>query len=136
MRRVTSRDSSRRIGRDVSGSTSSSALPAAQPFSRQLDGASRELPARDDREARGDRTTRGEPTVQAALTAFASWSAGQLELVGARAAERRIQTVELAATAAVGGRAYRLARVGGAARWTLFGTGNRRTIGSIGILQG
>lgn len=63
---------------------------------------------------------------------FASWAAGQL--IAAHAAERLMQAVDFAATAAVGGRAYRLARVGGAARWTLFGTGNRRTIGSIGIL--
>ena len=129
MRHATSRDStSRKIARDVSGSTSSSALQEAQPFSRrQLHEGPREAPAR------GDQKTRGEPKVQGAQLAFASWPAGQL--IAARAAERLMQTVDLAATAAVCGRAYRLARVGGASRWTLFGTGNRRTIGSIGILQ-
>jgi uncharacterized protein YeaO (DUF488 family) len=129
MRRVTSRDStSRRTGRDVSGSTSSSALQKARPFSRrQLYEAPGEAPAR------GDQKSRGEPKLQAARVAFASWAVWRL--VAARAAERLIQTVDLAATAAVGGRAYRLARVDGAARWTLYGTGNRRTIGSIEIIQ-
>jgi hypothetical protein len=128
MRHVTSRDStSRKISRDVSGSPSSSALQQARPFSRGQHEASDEPPAQ------GDQKARGEPKVQAALMAFASWAVGQL--VAAHAAECLMQAVDFAATAAVGGRAYRLARVGGAARWTLFGTGNRRTIGSIGILQ-
>jgi hypothetical protein len=117
------------IGRGVNDSTSSSALQEAQPFSRrQLHEAPGEPPARRDQKARD------EPKLRAARLAFASWAAGRL--VAARAAERLMQTVELAATAAVGGRAYRLARVGGAARWTLFGTGNRRTIGSIGNSSG
>jgi hypothetical protein len=117
----------------VSGSTSSSALQKARPFSRrQLYEAPGEAPG--EAPARGDQKSRGEPKLQAARVAFASWAVWRL--VAARAAERLIQTVDLAATAAVGGRAYRLARVGGAARWTLFGTGNRRTIGSIGNSSG
>ena len=128
MQHVTSQGSMcRTIARDVSGSTSSSALQEAQPFSQGQHEASGEPPAQ------GDQKTQGEPKVQAALMPFASWAVGQL--VAARAAERLMQAVDWAATAAVGGRACRLARVGGAARWTLFCTGNRRTIGSIGILQ-
>jgi uncharacterized protein YeaO (DUF488 family) len=123
MRRVTSRDwTSRRIGRGVSDSTSSSDLQGAQSFARrQLD------------EAQGDSRTDGARKAQGALPAFESWAAGPL--LGARGAPRLIQMVAPAATAAVGGRAYRLTRVGGAARWTLFGTANRRTIASIGIFR-
>jgi hypothetical protein len=130
MRRATSRDStSRRIGRDVSGSTFSSALQEPQPFARQQ----RDV-ARSEPQTHAGPKTQGAPKAKAARMAFASWAAGRL--VAARGAARLIQKVELAATAAVGGRAYRLARVGGAARWTLFGTGNRRTIGSIGNSSG
>ena len=119
----------------MSGSTSSSARQEAQPFARQLLEARGEPPARRDQrprveeKARGDQKARGEPKLQAALVPFAAWAVGLL--VAAHVAERLIQRVDLAATAAVCGRAYRLARVGGAPRWTLFCTGNRRTIGSI-----
>jgi hypothetical protein len=109
MLRETSRDS-RHLGRGASGRISFSALQA-RPYAL------------------------AEWRRKCGLLARGPW-AGRLR-VSARAVAHLFRLAERAwLVAAAGGRASRLTRAGGAARESLFGTGNRRTIGSIVEIQG